>query len=991
MLHTAGPPTVPGAPTGVAAVAGNASASVSWTAPASNGGAQITQYTVTSSPGGITATTTGATSATNVVVSGLTNGTAYTFTVTATNSVGTGAPSTASAPVTPIAPTVPGSPTAVTAVAGNAAATVSWLAPTSDGGSAITGYTVTAAPGGATATTTGSTSVVVGGLTNGTAYTFTVRATNSVGTGAPSAASAAVTPTAATVPGAPTSVIATPGNALATVSWTAPSSNGGAPITAYTVTASPGGATATSGGATSAVVGGLTNGTAYTFTVTATNSVGTGAASTPSAAVTPTAGSTPYAVVQKGESTLVGAVGSVNVSLPVAAKPGDLLIATAAVYPGTATSATTASSGFVPLGFSAGTSGHSGAAAWYEIATGGETSFTFSQPAASTNYSQFQVTEVSGLGTSVAQDGSTAWQSTASAVTGYTQTFGSVPATPGEFAFAFVETGNATAQITPSGWSLIEAPTESNDSMARYFQSAGTTAPAITTSGLSPSGAYIAGMFLLRASAPTVPGAPTAVTAVAGNGAATVSWAAPASTGGSPITSYTVTASPGGATSTISGSTSAVVSGLTNGTAYTFVVTAANTVGTGAPSAPSAPVTPSAPTVPGAPTSVTAVAGNTSATVSWVAPANNGGSPITSYTVTATPGGATATISGATSAVVGGLTNGTAYTFVVTAANSVGTGAPSAPSAPVTPSAPTVPGAPTSVTAVAGNTSATVSWVAPASTGGSPITSYTVTASPGGATATISGATSAVVGGLTNGTAYTFVVTATNSVGTGAPSVASPPVTPSAPTSYTLVRRADVTLIGSTASVTVVFGAPAQAGDLLVATGGIYQGSAVSAVTGPAGFTAAGSTTGATGESGAVVWYKVAVGGETSFTFTQPAASTNYSEFAVAEISGLGASVAVDGVATWQSSATAVTTYTQTYGSVPLAPSELAFAFFVADNAATQVTPSGWTLLVGPSGSNDNMGYYLRLAGATAPSISPSGLSPAGGYTAGMIVFRSTS
>jgi hypothetical protein len=189
----------------------------------------------------------------------------------------------------------------------------------------------------------------------------------------------------------------------------------------------------------------------------------------------------------------------------------------------------------------------------------------------------------------------------------------------------------------------------------------------------------------------------------------------------------------------------------------------------------------------------------------------------------------------------------------------------------------------------------------------------------------------------------------------------------------------------------VVFGAAAQAGDLLIATGGIYQGSAASAVSGPAGFTPAGSTTGATGESGAVVWYKVAVGGETSFTFTQPAASSNYSEFAVAEVSGLGASVAVDGVATWQSSASAVTAYTQTYGSAPLAPGELAFAFFVADNAATQLTPSGWTLVAAPSSSNDNMGYYLRVAGATAPSISTSGVSPAGGYTAGLIVFRTTS
>ncbi len=99
---------------------------------------------------------------------------------------------------------VPGTPTNVTATGGNAQATVSWDAPISDGGSPITQYTVTASPGGATANTAG-TSVTVTGLTNGTAYTFTVTATNSVGTGPASAASNAVTPTAP---------VATPGQVL---------------------------------------------------------------------------------------------------------------------------------------------------------------------------------------------------------------------------------------------------------------------------------------------------------------------------------------------------------------------------------------------------------------------------------------------------------------------------------------------------------------------------------------------------------------------------------------------------------------------------------------------------------------------------------------------------------------------------------------------------------------------------------------------------------
>jgi hypothetical protein len=89
------------------------------------------------------------------------------------------------------------------------------------------------------------------------------------------------------------------------------------------------------------------------------------------------------------------------------------------------------------------------------------------------------------------------------------------------------------------------------------------------------------------------------------------------------------------------------------------------------------------------------------------------------------------------------------------------------------------PGAPTGVSAVAGNTEATVSWTA-GSNGGSSITRYEVTATPGGKTATTTGATHAIVKGLTNGTAYTFTVTATNTKGVSVASEASTAVTPSA-------------------------------------------------------------------------------------------------------------------------------------------------------------------------------------------------------------------
>ena len=174
-------------------------------------------------------------------------------------------------------PRVPGKPTNVTATAGDAQATVTWRAPSDPGTSAITGYTVTATPGGRTCQTAGALTCTVLGLTNGTRYVFDVTAANASGAGLASTPSSVVVPGAVEAPSEPRDVAAVAGDGEATVTWQAPVSAGSSAITGYRLVSTPGDIECTTAPDTRECrFRGLTNGTEYFFTVRAVNDAGAG-------------------------------------------------------------------------------------------------------------------------------------------------------------------------------------------------------------------------------------------------------------------------------------------------------------------------------------------------------------------------------------------------------------------------------------------------------------------------------------------------------------------------------------------------------------------------------------------------------------------------------------------------------------------------------------------------------------------------------------------
>jgi hypothetical protein len=680
--------------------------------------------------------------------------------------------------------TPPSAPSGLTGTAtGPSSVSLSWTASTDNIG--VTGYNIFR--NGTKIGTSTTTSYTDNSVASSTTYTYTVTAYDAAGQVSTPSNSATVATAGSTAPGAPTGVTAVPGDGSATVSWTAPS-NGGSAITSYTVTPYIGSAAQTpvTVSGSPATVTGLTNGTAYTFTVSATNAAGTGPASAPSNAVTP---STPPAVTSVTPAS--GATG-------VAASVAPTATFSQAVTPGTVSFTVKDSGGNSVAGTVSFNSGDTVATftPGSPLAAGVTYTATVSgaQNASGTPMSSpfsWNFTTVgptcpcsiwqNGTPTGAAESGTTNAQTVGlkfqassdgyiTAVRFYKEPDNTGAHTGSLWSSTGTLLANGTfSNETASGWQELDfsppvAITAGTTYVASYFTTTGH--PAYTDQGLAsavvtgPLTALAAGGVYAAAPANTFPTSvfdntnywvDVVYSPAAGATAPVVSTVSPAngSTGNAvsvaptatfsqavkPSTvSFTVKNSAGkNVPGTVSFNSADTVATFTPGSPLAASITYTATV-SGAQNASGTPMKSpyswsftTAATAPGAPTGVTATSGNGSAVVSWTAP-SNGGSAITRYTVTPYIGSAAqtpVTVSGsppAASATVTGLTNGTAYTFTVSATNAAGTGPASAPSNAVTPSVPPVV---STVSPANGSTGNAVS-VAPTATFSQAVTPGTV-------------------------------------------------------------------------------------------------------------------------------------------------------------------------------------------------------------------------------------------------------------------------
>ena len=676
---TPAPPGVPSATGTVTATAGDARISLAWNAPTFDGGAAITDYIVQYSTDGSNWVThaDGVGTARTAVITGLVNYTAYTVQVAAVNAIGTGAYG-ARVVATPAPAGVPSSPRSLVATAGRQMATLYWSAPLSNGASAVTDYVIeyrtvanpawTVSPDPVSA----AVSATVTGLAANVGYAFRVRAVNSVGSSTPSN-EFLVTPTVSTAPTAPRSVSASPRMLGATVAWTTPLDNGGGAITGYVVDFSEDGTTWSApqrvdANARLLVLGSLRGGILHTVRVRALNEFGT---SLPGiTTVTPTSPSVPAAPRSA----------SVN--------PGYNFLA---VY-----WSTPASDGGSPItGYAVEYSTNSGAS-WVRGATlSSATRSALLTGLAGGVRHLVRVVAVNAVGWSTGSNviAQAPLQILPPSAPRYLSAFGtgtsvtltwSVPLTANGDAISGYAVWQSTDGTNFSNIATLAASTRSypvpglvNGLTYTFYVTASNSIGAGDASNKVVTQPRVAG----------APSTPSGLAASVSNSTVALTWWPSAAQASAPVTDYIVEYAVSPSTTFVvfndgvSTTTSARITGLTPDVQVAFRVKARNRYGD-SPYSSTVTATPrSLLSAPTAPLNLGATAGDGRVGVAWSAPASNGGSVITAYTVTANDGSVVSgscTTAGALSCIVNGLTNGVTYTFTATATNAIGTSAASA-------------------------------------------------------------------------------------------------------------------------------------------------------------------------------------------------------------------------------------------------------------------------------------------------------------------------
>jgi parallel beta-helix repeat protein len=744
---SATPEGVPDVPQNLQANPGDGFVNLTWLAPADDGGSPILFYNIYRN-GTVGVYDTVPASQLWYNDSSVINGLTYTYNISAVNALGEG-PQTTDVMGTPTSSaTVPSEPLNLQADSGDSYVNLSWIAPASDGGSAITGYNIYR---------NGTFLIFVSGqlwyndttVSNGVTYTYNVTAVNGVGEG-PNSTGVSATPM--TVPTVPQSPATTTGNGYVEINWTTPADDGGSPILWYYVYRS------INTGVYAIVPAGqlwyndtnVTNGVTYTYNISAVNAVGEGPR-------TGDVSGTPMTLALAPQNLQANSGnGFINLTWTAPSDDGGSPILFYNIY----RNGTVGIYDIVPA-----------SQFWYNDSnvTNG-LMYTYNISAVNSVGEGPQTGDVSGIPATVASEPQNLLANSGNSYVNLTWT---APASSGGspiVGFNIYRNGTFLTFVTGQLWY--------NDSSVTNGVNYTYNVTAINGVGEGPNSTGVSAIPM------TVPSVVENLGDDSGSGYVNLSWDVPLDDGGSPITNYYIYKNGTvGPIAIISGSQRWYNdSAVSNGITYTYNVSAVNSVGEGPNSTISA--TPDITTLPTVPQNLQSTSGDSYVNVTWNVPASDGGSPIIEYYVyrNDTAGPIATVPAGQLWYNDATVTNGQLYSYNVSAVNIVGEG-PNATGALGNPLS--VPSAVQNLQVVASLDLINLSWETPLTDGGTPITGYNVyrNGTPGVYAVIPPGQLWYNDTNVLNNTMYTYNITAENMLGESPAAVVlgTPLTTPTEP------------------------------------------------------------------------------------------------------------------------------------------------------------------------------------------------------------------